>query len=116
MPDTVDREKRLGLHLPVQVSGVDAAGNPFTEATRTVNISGGGICFESGRHILVGSRVMLHIQLPPALQKRFGDREIYSVRAVVCREENFDGEAIHRIGARFLGEAEEEEQPGADRR
>jgi hypothetical protein len=111
MPDTVDREKRLGLHLPIQVSGVDAAGKPFTEATRTVNISGGGICFESARHILVGSRLMLHIQLPPALQKRFGDREIYSVKAVVCREENFEGGAIHRIGARFLGEAEDD-QPG----
>lgn len=116
MPETVDREKRLGLHLPVQVSGVDAAGKPFTEATRTLNISGGGICFESARHILVGSRVMLHIQLPPALQKRFGDRATYSVRAVVCREENFEGEAVHRIGARFLGEGEDEARPGAARR
>jgi hypothetical protein len=27
---------------------------------------------------------------------------------VVCREENFDGQALHRIGARFLGETEQE--------
>ena len=108
MPETVDREKRLGLHLPVEVSGADAAGHAFTESTRTVNISGGGICFESAHHILVGTRVTLQIRLPPTLQKRFGGRELYQVRAVVCREENFDGQAAHRIGARFLGEAQEE--------
>jgi hypothetical protein len=107
MPGTVDREKRLGLHLPLEVTGTDAAGHPFTESTRTVNISGGGICFESSRHILVGTRVTLEIRLPPSLQKRFGGRELYVVRAVVCREENFDGQPLHRIGARFLGEAED---------
>jgi|SRR5262245_694126 len=108
MPETVDREKRLGLHLPLEVSGTDAAGHPFREETRTMNISGGGICFESARHILVGSRLTLEIRLPPSLQKRFGGRELYTVRAVVCREENFDGQPLHRIGARFLGEAEGE--------
>jgi hypothetical protein len=28
--------------------------------------------------------------------------------AVVCREENFEGQPVHRIGARFLGEADEQ--------
>jgi PilZ domain-containing protein len=111
MPETVDREKRLGLHLPMEVSGTEASGHAFTESTRSVNISGGGICFESARHLLVGTRVMLQIRLPPSLQKRFGGRELYTVRAVICREENFDGEAVHRIGARFLGEAEDRAQP-----
>ncbi|HET8648163.1 MAG TPA: PilZ domain-containing protein [Vicinamibacteria bacterium] len=113
MPGTVDREKRLGLHLPLEVSGSDAAGEPFTESTHTVNISGGGICFESSRHILVGTRVRLQIQLPPSLQKRFGGKELYTVRAVVCREENFDGQPVHRIGARFVGDAEEPAPPSA---
>jgi hypothetical protein len=107
MPETVDREKRLGLQLPVEVSGTDAAGHAFQEKTRSVNISGGGICFESAHHILVGTRVLLQIRLPVALRGRFGGKELYSVRAVVCREENFDGQALHRIGARFLGEGED---------
>jgi PilZ domain len=111
MPSTVDREKRLALRLPLEVSGSDAAGHPFAEATRTVNISGGGICFETARHILVGTRLRLQIRLPPSLQQRFGGKELYSVRAVVCREENFDGQPLHRIGARFLGEAEDEAAP-----
>lgn len=111
MPATVEREKRLGLQLPLEVTGSDAAGQAFTEATRTVNISGGGICFESGRHILVGSRLRLQIRLPPSLRARFGGRDLYSVRAVVCREENFEGQSLHRIGARFLGEADDEAPP-----
>ena len=114
MPEQVDREKRLGLHLPVEVSGTDAAGHDFSEKTRTVNISGGGILFESAHHILVGTRVLLQIQLPESLQKRFGGKELYTVRAVVCREENFEGQSVHRIGARFLGEGEEH-APAAQR-
>lgn len=104
MPVRIDREKRLGLHLPLDLSGSDAAGHEFTEETRTLNISGGGICFESSNHLLVGSAIWLRIHLPPALQGRFGGQEIYSVRAVVCRLENFEGESLHRVGARFLGE------------
>src|SRR5215208_4520983 len=98
MPDTVDREKRLGLHLPVELSGTDAAGHAFQEMTRTINISGGGVCFESAHHVLVGTRLLPQIRLPAALQGRFGGKELYSVRAVVCREENFDGEPVQRIG------------------
>ena len=48
----------------------------------------------------------LQIQLPPALQNRFGGRRAVHRAAVVCREENFDGQPVHRIGARFLGETE----------
>ena len=46
---TTDREKRVGLHLPLDVSGQDASGASFHESTRSLNISGGGILFESHR-------------------------------------------------------------------
>src|SRR5437867_11803481 len=102
---TTDREKRVGLHLPLDVSGQDAAGAPFQESTRSLNISGGGILFESHRHLLVGSRLTLAIQIPDSLRKHFGNRPLYNVKAVICRVESFEGEQAHRIGARFLGEA-----------
>lgn len=102
----VQREKRVGLHLPVEVRGEDAAGARFTELTRSVNVSGGGICFESHRHIAVGARLHLSIELPLTLRHHFGNREVYDARAVVCRVEHFEGESTSRIGARFLGEAE----------
>lgn len=106
MPAIEEREKRVGLHLPVDVSGVDAKGAPFAESTRSLNISGGGICFESHQNLLVGSRVTLHIQLPPPLRKHFGNRSVYRARAVVCQVARFEGQPVAKIGARFLGEVE----------
>ncbi|HEY3120333.1 MAG TPA: PilZ domain-containing protein [Vicinamibacteria bacterium] len=100
------REKRIGLHLTVDVSGEDAAGTRFSESAVTRNISGGGICFESHRRLIVGLPLVLQIQLPPVLRKHFGGRSVYRARAVVCRVENFEGEESSRVGARFLGEVE----------
>ena len=105
----VEREKRQGLQLPVEVRGEDAGGARFTEYTRTVNISGRGICFESHRNVAVGARLRLSIELPVNLRRHFGDKDVYSARAVVCRVERFEGEEVARIGARFLGEGPPEE-------
>jgi hypothetical protein len=98
------REKRVELSLPLHVSGQEGSGKRFTESTRTLNISGGGILFESRRRPLVGSRVVLNIELPPGLRKRFGNRPVYRVRAVICRLERFQEGETSRIGARFLAE------------
>jgi len=100
----VQREKRMNLHLPVEVRGEDAGGLRFTEYSRSVNVSGGGICFESHRHISVGARLQLSIELPVNLRRHFGDQDVYQARAVVCRVERFEGEEAARIGASFLGE------------
>jgi hypothetical protein len=98
------REKRVGLQLPVQVRGEDAAGVRFDEVTRSVNVSGGGICFESHRQVAIGTRLQLAIELPPPLRRYFGNREVYRAKAVVCRVEPGPGEAVNRVGARFVGE------------
>jgi hypothetical protein len=100
----IERQKRMGLHLPVEVRGEDGAGARFTEHTRSVNVSGGGICFESHREITVGARLHLSIELPASLRRHFGNRDVFRARAVVCRVERFEGEGTARIGARFLGE------------
>jgi hypothetical protein len=94
----------MSLRLPLEASGEDSEGRPFSQMGQTVNISGGGICFESARQLPVGTRLTLRIELPPALKARFGGRSVYHVNAVVRRLENFAGEALSRIGARFLGE------------
>ena len=104
MATLTTRDKRLGLHLPVEVSGSDAGGRGFTEQTRSVNVSGGGICFES-RHVLpIGTRVAVGIALPPPLRPHFGDRLVYRARCVVCRVERSDGTTPVKVSARFLGE------------
>ena len=102
----LQRQKRVGLHLPVAVSGRDANGTRFTELTRSVNVSGGGILFESHRSIAIGDRLVLSIELPVSLRRHFGDRDTYRARAVVCRVERTPGEGPRRVGARFLGAAD----------
>jgi hypothetical protein len=104
MISLASRQKRVGLHLPLAVSGRDAGGARFSDDTRTVNVSGGGLAFETERDIQMGSRLDLSIQLPPPLRRHFGGRAVYGVRAVVCRVERRQGAAIARIGVRFLGE------------
>ena len=100
----LERQKRVGLRLPLTVRGEDAAGIRFDEATRSVNVSGGGICFESQRQVAVGTRLQLAIELPPRLRRHFGQRDVYQAQAVVCRVERARGEPVSRVGARFLGE------------
>jgi c-di-GMP-binding flagellar brake protein YcgR len=107
MPSMESRDKRVGLHLAVEVQGQDATGRTFKETTRTLNISGGGILFESHHNLQIGARIVLRIDLPPALRKHFRGRARYHARAVVCRVEKLETETAARIGARFLGEVEE---------
>jgi c-di-GMP-binding flagellar brake protein YcgR len=102
----VEREKRLTLHLPVEVRGEDQAGRRFVERTRTLNVSGGGLCLESRRTLEIGARLSLAIELPPKLRRHFGDRELYRARAVVCRVERPATTELARVGARFLREVE----------
>jgi hypothetical protein len=102
----IDRERRRGLRLPLIFSGRDARGAPFAERAQTVNVSGGGICFEAVRRLPVGSRVDLRIEVPATLRSRFRGRASYAVKAVVCRLEPIESGATYRIGARFLSELE----------
>jgi hypothetical protein len=106
MATITEREKRVGLHLPLEVSGHDAGGAPFAESSRSVNVSGGGLCFETRRSVVVGARLTVHIALPPPLRKHFGGKAIYRARAVVCRVEQSLSDAVFRVGVRFLGEVE----------
>ena len=107
------REKRVGLRLSLDVSGTDAGGVAFAHSAQTINISGGGVCFETPRNLPVGSRLQLAIQIPPALRGHFGGQPVYRARAVVCRVERFEGQASSRIGARFLGEEDGSPPPAA---
>ncbi len=100
------RERRLDIRLPVEVRGHDLAGVLVKEEAKSLNISGGGMCFECGRSVAPGSRIVLKIALPPALRKHFGGRAEYHVKAVVCRSVRLDPAHEFRIGVRFLEEVE----------
>lgn len=98
------RERRLEIRLPVEVRGHDVAGGLVREEAKSLNISGGGMCFECGRAVAPGSRIVLKIALPPALRKHFGGQAEYHVKAVVCRSVRLDPTREFHIGVRFLEE------------
>jgi len=104
--ELIRQKDRVPLHLRVDLAGVDAKGSPFVETTRSINVSGGGLCFESRTRLAIGGRLTLHIQLPFRLRKHFAGRSEYGVRAVICRIEPVPEQKIFRVGARFLGEIE----------
>jgi hypothetical protein len=104
MATITQREKRVGLHLPLDVTGDDAAGARFAESSRSVNVSGGGLCFETGRTLIVGARLVVQIALPTPLRRHFGGKAVYRARAVVCRVEQSLSDSVFRVGVRFLGE------------
>jgi hypothetical protein len=104
--DLSDRQKRVVMRVPVEVRGEDVRGTRFTEIGQSVNVSGGGILFESNRQLAVGARLFLSIELPPMLRRHFGGTDAYRARAVVCRVEPLDDRGIRRVGARFIGPAD----------
>ncbi len=101
------RERRLEIQLPVEVRGQDAAGVAVREQGQSINISGGGMCFECPRGLGMGGRIVLKIDLPQALRKHFGGQAAYRVKAVVCRSVRLDPTHMFRIGVRFLEEVPE---------
>jgi hypothetical protein len=100
-----ERKKRISLRLPVAVSGEDALGRAFVEHTQCLNVSGGGLLFESGEKLLVGTRLRLRIEIPEPLRNHFGDRAVWQTGAVITRLEAMEGQAVIRVGARFLEDA-----------
>jgi len=106
----IQREKRVGLHLPVEVRGEDAAGSRFTEVTRSVNVSGGGILFESHRKIPIGRgcgcRSSCRVAAPPLRQIARSTTPAPSSAA------SSEPTPTRRAGsaARFLGEATSAEE------
>ncbi len=104
MAQVSNRPKRLDLHLPLSVSGNDASGAPFTEQTRSLNVSGTGVGFECHKQVEMGARVTVQIELPEGLRSHFGGKPIYKAGAIVTRVDHVPGEDIHHVGARFTGE------------
>ena len=104
MSTLASRQRRVGLTLPLEVRGTDSRGDSFVEMTRSLNVSGGGLLFKTGRTLIVGSSLRISIQVPPALRRHFLGRGVYKVRGVICRVERFQDEPVSRVGVRFVGE------------
>jgi hypothetical protein len=96
----------LPLTPVVVVSGRDLCGQPFTERTHALDISGGGLGFECLHNLSLGMPLQFQVYIPHALRRHFRRGPVYAVRGVVSRVERLPGRRTYRIGARFTGEAE----------
>ena len=111
MPATlIDRERRVSLQAPLVVSGRDIGDYPFTESTRTLNVSGRGLCYESGHNVTVGTRVALDVAVPEKLRNYFDHRDIYNVLGLVTRVGKDPGTGLYVVGVRLREAA----PPGAE--
>jgi hypothetical protein len=111
MPATlIDRERRVPLQTPLVVSGRDVRNYPFTESTRTRNVSGQGLCYESGHNVTVGTRLALDVGVPPKLRTYFDHRDVYNVLGQVTRVGRDPSSGRYEVGVRLLEEA----PPGAE--
>lgn len=109
MASLASRAKRLDLRLPLRFSGQDADKLAFEAQGRSLDVSGAGMRFETRHRLDVGMRLLVEMPLPEALRPRFGDREVYRVRAVVRRVDVPEGGALFRIGVQFTGEVDDQD-------
>lgn len=58
------REKRVEVHLPVEIRGTDRSGAPFNEVTTSENLCRGGVAFTLSRELDLGSMLEISIPLP----------------------------------------------------
>lgn len=58
------RERRIAVHLPMQVRGKDFEGAEFEESTRSENLCRGGAAFVLRRKLGQGSSLEIRIPLP----------------------------------------------------
>ena len=101
-------ERRIAVHLPLQVRGKDRDGIVFEESTETENVCRSGTAFAITREIDLGAMVEITIAMPR--QTRGGDTDFATVGRIVHvkpgksnREKivgvEFTGPRFHRIFA-----------------
>ena len=61
------RERAFELSLPAVVSGEDASGKPFEERTDILSISAQEVFFPLKTRLLVGSKLVLNLDVPRTL-------------------------------------------------
>jgi hypothetical protein len=61
------RERAFDLSLPARVTGLDAVGRRFEERTEICSISAQEASFRLQTRLLIGSKILLHLDVPRTL-------------------------------------------------
>jgi hypothetical protein len=103
------REKRVQVHLPVEIRGTDRNGARFDETTTSENLCRGGVAFTLSRELELGAMLDINIPLPRGSQQGESDfatrgqvRHVYSAGSSKIFGVAFTGPRFHRM---FVSEA-----------
>jgi c-di-GMP-binding flagellar brake protein YcgR len=103
------REKRVQVHLPVEIRGTDRSGKQFDERTTSENLCRGGVAFTLSRELELGALLEINIPLPRASQQGETDfatrgqvRHVYASETGRVFGVAFTGPRFHRM---FLSES-----------
>jgi c-di-GMP-binding flagellar brake protein YcgR len=94
-------DRRVAVHLPMEIRGTDDAGNPFLETTQSVNVSRGGVAFMLNRNFDRGANIEIRIPIPRAAAGK--DAEEFSTVGRVVHVKNIEGAIDLLIGVEFTG-------------
>ena len=87
--------ERYDLELPMLIKGVDIRNIPFTEFTKTLNISSGGAYFLIESKTNKGSRLQATLSLPRKIRNQI------DMEGTVVRIENRSNGDAHKQGIGF---------------
>jgi hypothetical protein len=98
------REKRVQVHLPVEIRGTDRDGRRFDETTTSENLCRGGVAFTLSRELDLGAMLDISIPLPRGSQKSDADfatrgqvRHVYMAGSSRVFGVAFTGPRFHRM-------------------
>jgi PilZ domain len=98
------REKRVQVHLPVEIRGTDRSGSRFDETTTSENLCRGGVAFTLSRELELGAMLDISIPLPRGGQQGETDfatrgevRHVYMAGSSRVFGVAFTGPRFHRM-------------------
>jgi hypothetical protein len=97
-------ERRIEVHLPVRVRGLDARGFSFEEDTASENLCRSGIAFRTRFDVAIGSNLEIRIPRIPAVAAvmRPSDADFHTQgRVAHVSEDSQSGERV--VGVQFTG-------------
>jgi hypothetical protein len=94
-------DRRVKVHLPMEIRGTDGSGQPFLETTQSVNVSRRGAAFILRREIDRGAN--LEIRIPPSRAAAGKEAEEFSTVGRVVYVRNIEGAIDLLIGVEFTG-------------
>jgi len=94
------RERRVPIHLPIVVRGIDLKGVSFEERTSSENLCRGGAAFVTRYRLNLGSQLEIKIPVPPTAASQ--DVE-FSTRGRIVHLKKGSNERELIVGVEFTG-------------